>query len=524
MTSLYSGGAVTGLGGATYSVTAGTGVIVSQTLVQAEPTHIDLSFNAVTGVTPLYTNGIIYVNSSGSVLQLDVSTVPLTTAFKKQNVILAGYLYVGFIAALENLSSTPILTASKLEDLSAAIGPLNISGNVYSANGANLSLNRSAGETFRLKSNIGASKEVRDQTVDVAEAPVANAAGIVGYRNLTGGFDFISYTGITPDVYDDGSGTPVAVPNNKYTIQRIYFINNPNTSIIYLGQTLYSSLANASAAIDSETRAIDKNTQAATFRCSLVLKKGTTALNSATDAVFFEGTKFGAAGAGGGAGTATLQSAYNNSTTPEIVTNAALGAISLQRGSAADTDNIYEGKNGAGTTTFNVTGAGVVSGSNLSGTNTGDNAVNSLYSGLVSNATHTGDATGSVALTVVRIQSKAFPTLSGADDQKFPKYVSGSNAFVMTSITGTGTVTDVSVVSANGFAGTVATSTSTPAITLTTSVAGLLKGNATAISAAVAGTDYQVPITSGDISVNAGNATLKWGKILAVSNQYMALN
>ena len=55
----------------------------------------------------------------------------------------------------------------------------------------------------------------------------------------------------------------------------------------------------------------------------------------------------------------------------------------------------------------------------------------------------------------------------------------------------TGTVTSVSVVSANGFTGTVATASSTPAITLTTSITGLLKGNGTAISAAVAGTDYQ---------------------------------
>jgi hypothetical protein len=60
---------------------------------------------------------------------------------------------------------------------------------------------------------------------------------------------------------------------------------------------------------------------------------------------------------------------------------------------------------------------------------------------------------------------------------------------------GTGTVTSVSVVSSNGFAGTVATATSTPAITLTTTVTGILKGNGTAISAATAGTDYQVPIT-----------------------------
>jgi hypothetical protein len=48
-------------------------------------------------------------------------------------------------------------------------------------------------------------------------------------------------------------------------------------------------------------------------------------------------------------------------------------------------------------------------------------------------------------------------------------------------------------VSANGFAGTVATATTTPAITLTTSITGLLKGNGTAISAAVVNTDYFAP-------------------------------
>ena len=36
----------------------------------------------------------------------------------------------------------------------------------------------------------------------------------------------------------------------------------------------------------------------------------------------------------------------------------------------------------------------------ISGTNTGDDAVNSLYSGLVSNATHTGEVTGATTLTV----------------------------------------------------------------------------------------------------------------------------
>jgi hypothetical protein len=55
---------------------------------------------------------------------------------------------------------------------------------------------------------------------------------------------------------------------------------------------------------------------------------------------------------------------------------------------------------------------------------------------------------------------------------------------------GSGTVTSVSVVSANGFGGSVATPTSTPAITISTSVNGLLKGNGTSVSAATSGTDY----------------------------------
>lgn len=49
---------------------------------------------------------------------------------------------------------------------------------------------------------------------------------------------------------------------------------------------------------------------------------------------------------------------------------------------------------------------------------------------------------------------------------------------------GSGTVTSVSVVTTNGLAGSVATATTTPAITLRTTITGILSGNGTAISAA----------------------------------------
>jgi len=61
---------------------------------------------------------------------------------------------------------------------------------------------------------------------------------------------------------------------------------------------------------------------------------------------------------------------------------------------------------------------------------------------------------------------------------------------------GSGTVTSVSVTSANGFAGSVATAISTPAITLTTSLTGMLKGNGTALLAATVRTDYAEPTTA----------------------------
>jgi hypothetical protein len=76
---------------------------------------------------------------------------------------------------------------------------------------------------------------------------------------------------------------------------------------------------------------------------------------------------------------------------------------------------------------------------------------------------------------------------------------------VTASSIGLGTVSSVSVVSANGLAGTVATATTTPAITLSTTVTGLLKGNGTAISAATSGTDY-APATSGT-SILYGNGS-----------------
>jgi hypothetical protein len=74
---------------------------------------------------------------------------------------------------------------------------------------------------------------------------------------------------------------------------------------------------------------------------------------------------------------------------------------------------------------------------------------------------------------------------------------------------GSGTVTSFSFVNLNGFAGTVTNASTTPALTLSTTVTGLLKGNGSAISAATAGTDYVLPSATpgGDLAGSGSTYT-----------------
>lgn len=86
--------------------------------------------------------------------------------------------------------------------------------------------------------------------------------------------------------------------------------------------------------------------------------------------------------------------------------------------------------------------------------------------------------------------------VSVAVGEKCTVYYNGTDYVkVATSTAGGGSVTAVSVASSNGFAGT-SSGGATPALTLSTSITGVLKGNGTALSAATAGTDYVAPGTA----------------------------
>jgi hypothetical protein len=177
---------------------------------------------------------------------------------------------------------------------------------------------------------------------------------------------------------------------------------------------------------------------------------------------------------------------------------------------------------GAGTssttgTVTSVGGTGTVNGITLTGTVTS-----------TGNLTLGGTLSGVSLTTQV---SGTLPVLNGGTGTTTPALVAGSNVTIsgtwpnqtINATSSGGSVTTVSIVSANGFAGTVATATTTPAITLTTSISGMLKGNGTAISAATSGTDYSAGTSA--LATGIVKSTTTTGALtIAVAADFPTLN
>jgi hypothetical protein len=161
-------------------------------------------------------------------------------------------------------------------------------------------------------------------------------------------------------------------------------------------------------------------------------------------------------------------------------------------------------------TTFNNKGSGTVTSASVVSANG--------FAGTVANPTTTpaitlttsisgvlyGDGTAIAAATISAPLAYSAGTLSITQASGSTNGFLSSTDWTTFNNKGSGTVTAVSVVSANGFAGT-SSGGATPALTLTTTITGLLKGNGTAISAATSGTDY-APATSGT-SILYGNGS-----------------
>jgi len=156
----------------------------------------------------------------------------------------------------------------------------------------------------------------------------------------------------------------------------------------------------------------------------------------------------------------------------------------------------------ANAVTFNNGGAGAASGTTFDGSaarTISYNTIGAQVAGTyVTSVTGTAPVVSSGGTTPAISMAAASASANG--------YLTSTDWTTFNS-KGSGTVTAVSVVSANGFAGT-SSGGATPALTLSTTITGLLKGNGTAISAATNNTDYMgiaAPVTkTADFTVANG--------------------
>jgi hypothetical protein len=321
------------------------------------PTKVFKTFAATTGntLTNIATQSVTYIaiDINGGLHQSGMPDEPEI----QRDWIPLGVIVHSNRTNINAVNNQPVVALSpnnQLSDLIESIGFFNISGNVFSPNGANLNINKSAGHVFKQGSNfLNNNKDPHTLALSALVAP-----SNIRYRTQVG-TEFANTSTIDTGFYDL-AGVRTAIPGTRWSIQRIYLFQS-NLIRIQYGQATYITQADAIQAISTEAFVVEQNIlENGLFRGLLIVREATTDLTDTSRALFIEASKFGSVAGLGSLSTTSLQQAYDNSLTPEITTNSTLGAVSVKRGSAADTDNIIEGQNGAGVVTSSIKGNGAL--------------------------------------------------------------------------------------------------------------------------------------------------------------------
>tara|TARA_R100000656_G_scaffold104176_1_gene76256 strand:+ start:285350 stop:288730 length:3381 start_codon:yes stop_codon:yes gene_type:complete len=288
-TGVLNGGALSiNANPAQFDVTAGSGVIVDAVTdpEHATITRVTWSASSANAVTNLATTAFTWVgvNSAGTLIQIsDRAPTPIearTTIWLGR----LGHPNNTAILGVANRPFTAVQTSLGILDIARSLGPFNVSGNVYSANGANLNIDRSAGTTFLYGSNFQTDSRQPHQIDFLTDIAVDLA---YRYRNGSGGWiSGATRTTIDPGQWDNGSGVlqSVSPAGNRWTIQRIQF-STIDATVIYYGQVQYNSREAALAAIEDATE-VDPALEETITRGWLVVRGDATNLSDPTQATF----------------------------------------------------------------------------------------------------------------------------------------------------------------------------------------------------------------------------------------------
>lgn len=352
-------GGVTAASTTQVNIGACTGYVVDNESNPASPSFTYVTYAGASNVTvPTIATGIIsylLLDNTGSLVWQN--TFP-TSAQRKTHIYLSKVSHPNLttIGAIGDEPDFILSPLAQFRDVFQAINYINDGLHIY-ANNANLNVATTTGNIH------GNGINFIDDNTNPNEMSHTGILATSFFERTQTGLGGGLVTSIDVANYDvGGTITPIGGGTQSSTLRYFFAVptNNGIGFICQYGQTVYSNLAQAIAAVGTESFTIFPNLVRNAILLGVIAATRTaTDLTNTTQARIFSADKFGEIiGAQAGVSVGTLQTAYNNSIDPEIVTDSTRDGVTVKRGSAADTDNIIVGQNGAGTTTFLVKGDG----------------------------------------------------------------------------------------------------------------------------------------------------------------------
>jgi hypothetical protein len=199
------------------------------------------------------------------------------TPSEKRTIAVLGRVWSNGSTTIEGVGqyATPSWGIGKtLEDLMVTLGSMNRTGNVFSAHGGDLLLNKSAGTSFRFAAGSGTDMNSPNVHTDAALTALAE----YHYHVCQDGTGVTSLeVDIDPDNYDN-AGVKTAVPAGKFTLQRVYYFPKSGVVDIGYGQAVYDTMDEALLSVNAEIFTISEQHRLTLYgsilRAWVIVKQG----------------------------------------------------------------------------------------------------------------------------------------------------------------------------------------------------------------------------------------------------------
>jgi hypothetical protein len=302
---ILQGGELSRANGTQFTIQAGKGIVVNLNKNSANEPHPDVTYvEWDTQTIDVFNldaldihqlNSWIYIDDSGIIQQ---QSNPFTDQQYKNSITIGSAIHSeGVLNFVKTFPKTAYGNSDQFSSFIRMFGPIKRSGHKITANGINLSLDRASGVSFALGRNYSANPNAPSDIIDGAKS----IAKIHRYYS-DGSGDFVlddgptgqGYTVLDPTKFDNGSGTLANMPNNKYSIQRVYFFpSTPDILVVYYGTDYYDNKEVAEKSIFLEEFTEAKNTaEQAIHVATIVIKKEADDLSASTDSHIYQAGLF----------------------------------------------------------------------------------------------------------------------------------------------------------------------------------------------------------------------------------------